>query len=503
MSCRRRFILVFVIALAPVALLAAWAFVETHLIITTPEVEIPLAGLRAPLDDYRLVLLSDLHVASLGWREQRLLAVLEKLRPQLLLIAGDFVAGHLGELDETARSERLAALAAFARQLVASCEGPVLGVTGNHDDALAGCAALEEAGVRLLCNESVVVETPAGPLRIVGLDQFELSAMPLDPLRDRFEVAEISGSRALVTRSERTNLFCHWVGEGADRAAGYGVEADLLFEKADGGVGVCAGSRIPWDVDRCYRLRRYAGRSGPWTRNFHIATRGTSMDAEHPTTAFRPEAGAWSHVILEVERPDRNGTSVRGAAWPRGEPAAAPAFVELVDPSPSEEVHGTFGFWTMGPGLKAIDNVRVVTLDSAEVIFEESFEAGSDGGLDDWQAGPRHTRAEVAFRGVGAAEAVIVLVHRPGDAEGTAALGADLVLAGDTHGGQINLPGVAAFFAADASSAEIPSGLLATADGVPLYVSRGIGTSILPFRLFCPPEVTCLRLVPALDTRKR
>ena len=33
-------------------------------------------------------------------------------------------------------------------------------------------------------------------------------------------------------------------------------------------------------------------------------------------------------------------------------------------------------------------------------------------------------------------------------------------------------------------------------EGVPLYITAGVGTSILPFRLFDPPEVTLLTLVP-------
>lgn len=76
--------------------------------------------------------------------------------------------------------------------------------------------------------------------------------------------------------------------------------------------------------------------------------------------------------------------------------------------------------------------------------------------------------------------------------------GADAILAGHTHGGQVCLPGGRAIVA----NCDVPlekAGGLSTWEAagrvVPLHVSRGLGTSIYsPVRLFCPPEATLLRL---------
>lgn len=77
--------------------------------------------------------------------------------------------------------------------------------------------------------------------------------------------------------------------------------------------------------------------------------------------------------------------------------------------------------------------------------------------------------------------------------------GYDLVLAGHTHGGQLRVPGVGALVA----NCDLP---LRKARGLSrhgslwLHVSAGLGESIYaPVRFACPPEVTVLDLVPALD----
>lgn len=74
--------------------------------------------------------------------------------------------------------------------------------------------------------------------------------------------------------------------------------------------------------------------------------------------------------------------------------------------------------------------------------------------------------------------------------------GADLVLAGHTHGGQVRLPGVGALVA----NCDLPLSQargVSTYRGVPLHVSVGLGTSkFAPVRFACRPEATILTLLP-------
>lgn len=73
---------------------------------------------------------------------------------------------------------------------------------------------------------------------------------------------------------------------------------------------------------------------------------------------------------------------------------------------------------------------------------------------------------------------------------------ADAVVAGHTHGGQVCLPdgyplgSLGYMWTPDM----LRAGLKTTKSGDPLYISRGIGMSVLPFRLNCPPEISVIEL---------
>lgn len=71
----------------------------------------------------------------------------------------------------------------------------------------------------------------------------------------------------------------------------------------------------------------------------------------------------------------------------------------------------------------------------------------------------------------------------------------DLILAGHTHGGQVRLPWLPPFYLPRFSGSFVAGFYQAGWAKVPLYVNRGLGTSGLPVRLLCPPEITLFRLV--------
>ena len=84
----------------------------------------------------------------------------------------------------------------------------------------------------------------------------------------------------------------------------------------------------------------------------------------------------------------------------------------------------------------------------------------------------------------------IVLAHDPRRVFEAAALDLSVVLSGHTHGGQIVIPGLGAIAA---RKFPIAAGVFHQRNTT-LYVSRGIGTVYVPFRLNCPPEVAILTL---------
>ena len=92
---------------------------------------------------------------------------------------------------------------------------------------------------------------------------------------------------------------------------------------------------------------------------------------------------------------------------------------------------------------------------------------------------------------------VLALWHEPEFAERATAAGAFAQISGHTHGGQIRIPGIG------------PVGLpvhgkrhvigMNSADGMPVYTSRGVGVYRPPARFNCPPEVTLITLTARAD----
>lgn len=86
----------------------------------------------------------------------------------------------------------------------------------------------------------------------------------------------------------------------------------------------------------------------------------------------------------------------------------------------------------------------------------------------------------------------LLLCHYPAVFPRAAAAGHELVLAGHSHGGQVRLPFVGALW--------LPFGCDGYDQGwfeegaTRMYVSRGVGTSILPVRFWCRPEVALVEL---------
>lgn len=88
----------------------------------------------------------------------------------------------------------------------------------------------------------------------------------------------------------------------------------------------------------------------------------------------------------------------------------------------------------------------------------------------------------------------IVLAHEPQYIEKYAAAGADLVLCGHAHGGQFILPLIGPVVAPDQGIfPQYTSGAYRMGD-MTMFVSRGLGNSIIPVRLFNYPEVVCIDL---------
>jgi predicted MPP superfamily phosphohydrolase len=116
-------------------------------------------------------------------------------------------------------------------------------------------------------------------------------------------------------------------------------------------------------------------------------------------------------------------------------------------------------------------------------------------GLEDLESTVKRSSVKTSLAKVPTAAPVIFLTHFP-DPWPRVPDRVALTLAGHTHCGQVNFPFVGRLVHASRGSARWPCGLYRDGERR-LYVSGGIGVSILPVRFRAPPEITIVRLRPA------
>ncbi len=112
-------------------------------------------------------------------------------------------------------------------------------------------------------------------------------------------------------------------------------------------------------------------------------------------------------------------------------------------------------------------------------------------GVDDlWRGQPD---AAPAFGEATTSDACVMVSHNPDFAETLLDHRAGLMLSGHTHGGQVFLPGMRNPFIPSRFGDKYRRGLV-DAPTTRVYVSRGLGSTGLPVRYNCPPELTLLTL---------
>jgi predicted MPP superfamily phosphohydrolase len=154
--------------LAAVAVAIAYGLVNARRGPIVRRVRVPLPRLPESADGYTIVHLTDLHVGwTLGARfAETVVARVRDLDPDLVVLTGDIVDGHVREL-----APHVAPLANLRAR-----DG-VYAVTGNHEyywDVHAWLAHLGSLGIRFLRNERVAIR---GALELAGSDDITSRGM--------------------------------------------------------------------------------------------------------------------------------------------------------------------------------------------------------------------------------------------------------------------------------------------------------------------------------------
>jgi predicted MPP superfamily phosphohydrolase len=158
--------------------------------------------------------------------------------------------------------------------------------------------------------------------------------------------------------------------------------------------------------------------------------------------------------------------------------------------------YGVLGNWEAWwfTGLDVFKGTGVVELDGTGTLLDLN-------GNPVWLAGTAvENESAIGDSLAGAPQDAytIVLHHYAAMAERAARLGADLVLSGDTHGGQIRVPPLGALIRVSRHGVWLPAGIHRIG-GSHLYVSRGIGMEggrVPRVRFLCRPEIALIDVLP-------
>lgn len=213
-------------------------------------------------------------------------------------------------------------------------------------------------------------------------------------------------------------------------------------------------------------------------------------------------------AILEEAEPDLIAITGDLIDSRRTDPAPALAFLEgAVELAPVCYVTGNHEFraYDAYQDLKSqMEELGVIVLENESMVLEEVPLRVI--GLDDPSFGVRSDPSatpEQILQGALTALApqageedlrTVLLAHRPEYVELYAQHGADLVLSGHAHGGQVRLPGVGGLYAPGQGFLPAYTSGLYQIGETSLVVSRGLGNSLFPLRVNNRPEVMLVKL---------
>jgi predicted MPP superfamily phosphohydrolase len=174
----RRLILLLLVAGLAFAGFGYWTAIQDPQVV---RYRLVMPGLATPV---RIALLSDSHVGSIDMpasRLDRVVAQMNALKPDMVLLAGDYVSG---DPEKWSLAQTRAAL-----EPLKSLQAPlgVFAALGNHDDLAMTTKILAGSSVRLL----IGARAEAGPLQIVGVDDIARGSLAVETMREVIRTAPL------------------------------------------------------------------------------------------------------------------------------------------------------------------------------------------------------------------------------------------------------------------------------------------------------------------------
>lgn len=418
-------------------------------------VRVPCPGLRA--GEVRILAFSDVDWprSEANWR--RIPAIAAAFAPDLALLPGDLLDRASTATDPVVAADASAWLASALPGI------PVLVAPGEAESFLRDRVAAAWSGrAAILANEARRFEIRGEPVEVFVVDP------KVDPAP--WGLARVDG-RPLVRVRGRSHTSV--LRARATPASPGELEATFPFRLVDPRatleIRIAEGWRIRTRPgDRRFRLFRLFDASGPIV--------------SAPSAPFAPPVGAWCRARVRFAA----GARILARFWPDGAREPSEWHVDATDGAEGRPLAAGLAFGVRN-GLVEVAEVRGAPI--AEDFTDPSTF------LERWE---QNSRFAAWSRSRPSAPTRIVLAHHPDVALVLAEAGLprpELVVAGHTHGGQIRLPRLGPVLTDTRLGRAFDRGIFEV-EGTRLFVTAGVGTSILPVRWNVPPDVGLVSLVP-------
>ncbi|MFC2141397.1 metallophosphoesterase [Acidobacteriota bacterium] len=423
----------------------------------------------------RVIHLSDLHISSYGSQEKKLVRLVNREDPDIVCITGDLLVNYRNEFSSCIQ---------VLRELKA--RRGIFVVLGNAEHTLRPMEVMvefEEAiravPVTLLTNESAELRINGQSLHIMGVD---------DPF---FQFDDFEQAVRGIPPDAPILLLVH--------------SPDIFFPRSDALVLSLLDSPLKKDhfrdwgwVDRTYYAPEagdvYFSRDGVQTLRVQSRQDGVAIDA----ILLNPYPEL-DEILTSGDRPTLDRLA--------GSDTAHPSYPDLITITAADIDTGRIqGKWKKTKDSTALSGYRLDDYPlgrrwffqpSVEPrdFFETEFETKKGLRYHVWmrmkahRGSPYHDSVYVQFSdSVDEQGRDRYRIGKPAYSKSRLEH-VDLILTGHTHGGQVRIPLFGPVTTMTSVGKRFVSGMYAEGRSQ-VYVSRGFGTSALPIRLFCPPEIT-------------
>lgn len=151
--------------------------------IQTTEISVESHRVPTSFDGVKILQISDLHDATFGDNQEKLVKKVKKTDPDLIFITGDLIDSNRYNLEQSLE---------LVRQIVDLA--PIYYVTGNHEIATNDIEniknSLTELGVNVLSNEEQIIEHKGEDIRIIGIED-PLNGILVNEALSQFEESDL------------------------------------------------------------------------------------------------------------------------------------------------------------------------------------------------------------------------------------------------------------------------------------------------------------------------